>query len=66
MHVLVVLGAFKFQLDIKIVTFQFVDLTSSRNVFIIGVSMYTGLVVPLWAGPILSDPDKVKRNFIRF
>ena len=39
--------------------FQFVDLTSSRNVFIIGVSMYMGLVVPMWAERTLRDPVAV-------
>lgn len=42
--------------SVGISNLQFVDLTSSRNVFIIGVSLYIGLVVPLWSGPVLADP----------
>ncbi|XP_063682846.1 solute carrier family 23 member 1-like isoform X2 [Bolinopsis microptera] len=36
---------------------QFVDLTSSRNVFIIGVSLYIGLVVPMWAEKVMADDE---------
>ena len=38
-------------------TAQFVDLTSSRNVFIIGVSIYFGVVVPMWTSKIVNDPE---------
>ena len=37
--------------------FQFVDLTSSRNIFVLGISVYMGIVVPMWSGKILGDPE---------
>jgi len=39
---------------------RFVDLTSSRNVFIIGVSIYFGVVVPMWTSKIVNDPEAAK------
>ena len=40
---------------------QLVDLTSSRNVFIIGVSLYIGLVVPMWSEKVLASDDPAVR-----
>ncbi|KAL5254267.1 hypothetical protein ACHWQZ_G013898 [Mnemiopsis leidyi] len=45
---------------VGIANLQFVDLTSSRNVFIIGVSLYIGLVVPMWSKKVLADPETAK------
>eukprot|EP00116_Pleurobrachia_bachei_P002064 sb/3462326/ len=36
---------------------QFVDLTSSRNIFIIGLSLYLGLAVPSWTNDELSKAE---------
>lgn len=36
---------------------RFVDLTSSRNVFIIGVSIFFGVVIPIWSSKTYADPE---------
>lgn len=39
---------------------RYVDLTSSRNIFVLGISVYMGIVVPMWSGKILDDPEAAK------
>ncbi|XP_063682266.1 solute carrier family 23 member 1-like [Bolinopsis microptera] len=39
---------------------RFVDMTSSRNIFVLGISLYMGIVIPMWSGQIMDDPEKVK------
>ncbi|MHC1605345.1 MAG: uracil-xanthine permease family protein [Candidatus Methanofastidiosia archaeon] len=36
---------------------QFVDLNSSRNLFIVGFAMFMGLSVPVWANTVTIDPS---------
>ena len=39
----------EYSIVITCANFQFVDLSSSRNIFVLGLSLYIGLVIPGWA-----------------
>jgi len=42
---------------IGISNLQVVDMNSSRNLFIVGVSLFTGIVVPPW---VSAHPDSIE------